>query len=162
MKNRLEIRDVIQAYHNIREIIDLLIERKGIKFEISDDAPSTFKGMKEFHENNGYFLVYDGGDHGFLGESYNIKFRALHDAMHLENDLSFSFEHEKQLSMVTQWEFMQIAYRELNKTQWETWCIGQVIQAEIRGQIEYFEANNKYVDDQKAFILDYLQVEEVA
>ena len=154
--------DIIQGYETIKEIIDIQLEKKDVSYQVSKDAPSTFKTMVESYDRLGTFLVYDGGDHGFLGKDYNIKFRALHDAMHYLLGLSFKFEDEKKLSMETQFEFMQVAYNDLGKTQWETWVIGQIIKAEIQGQIEYYEANKKYVSDQSSFVLNYLQVKEVA
>lgn len=158
----LTLTDLNNAYENIKLIIDIQLKRKGIKYIASQLAPNTFKGMKAYREDFGQFLVYSGGDHGLLGEEYNIKFRALHDAMHYEHNLSFKFEDERELSIITRWEFMQLAYNTIGLTQWETYCIGQVIKAEIEGQIDYYEKHGKYVDNQTDFIYNYFGIEEVA
>lgn len=150
--------DLFTGYNNIKRIIDMLIRTNNIAFRDSDKAPSTFKDMKQCYDKHGEYLVYNGGDHGLLGQEYNIKFRALHDAMHLENNLTFKFEDEKQLSDITKEIFMEIAWATLNLTTWETLVIGEIINAEIKGQIEYYEKHNSYVENQTDFIYDYLKV----
>lgn len=150
--------DVSKAYEYIKQIIDAKIRLYRIEYEVCNDAPNKYEDMVSSFETCNYFKVFGGGDHGHLGREYNIKFRALHDYMHYTNELSFSFADEKQLSMITQWEFMQYAYNRMGLTQWETYCIGQVIKAEIQGQIEYYEKNNQYVKNQTSFVLEYLGV----
>lgn len=167
---KMNIQDVTKAYDNIRWIIKGLLKRDKIDFEVCPDAPNTYKAMRESYEKTlrdsyrgvGYFRVYGGGDHGVLGREANIQFRALHDAMHYKHNLSFKFEDEKKLSDITKKEFMLYAYRNMGLTAWETYCIGEVINAEIRGQIEYYEKHGQYVSDQTKFILEYLGIEEVA
>lgn len=158
MENKIEMHELITGYKTIKEIIDLLIDRNEIKYQPSSDAPNNFNLVKKHFDNYGYFEVFNGGDHGFLGQKYNIRFRALHDYMHVKNNLTFSFVDEKQLSLLTQAKFSHIAWHELNKTAWECYVIRRILGAEIRGQIEYYELNKKYVDDQKDFILTYLKV----
>ena len=154
--------DVDKAYKNIKAIIDGMLNLNKIDFHVCPDAPSTYKAMRKAYEDSielngkGFFTVYGGGDHGLLGREYNIRFRALHDSMHYKHNLSFSFDDEKRLSDITKKEFMLHAYRILGLTQWETFVIGQVIDREIRGQIEYYELNKTYVNDQTKFILGEL------
>lgn len=158
MTNQLMHDDVKKAYEHIKRIIDAKLIQYDVKYTSQDVAPNTYKAMRLYRELLGQFVVFDGGDHGFLGEEYNIKFRAMHDFMHYTHRLSFSFKDEKELSRLTQWEFMQYAYNRMGLTQWETYCIGQVIKAEIQGQIEYYEENDQYVADQSSFVLEYLGV----
>lgn len=154
--------DVDKAYKNIKDIIDGMLNLNKIDFHVCPDAPSTYKAMRKAYEDSiklngkGFFTVYGGGDHGLLGREYNIRFRALHDSMHYKYDLSFSFEDEKKLSDITKKEFMLHSYRILGLTQFETFVIGQVIDREIRGQIEYYEVNKNYVANQAEFILGEL------
>ena len=149
--------ELIQAYNNIEKVIDRLITRYGIQYESSEDAPNTFKSMVNSYVEHGIFKVFDGGDHGYLGKAYNIKLRALHDFMHYYNGITFSFKDEKKLSDITVKLFAQTA-RELNISYTECFYIGQVMDAEIKGQIEYYEVNKTYVVNQMDFIDSYLNV----
>ena len=158
MSNNIDKQDLLRGYLNLMEIIDFYIESNDIKFQPSSSASQNFEVVKKHYNNYGYFEVYNGGDHGFLGQEYNIKFRALHDYMHVTNNLSFSFEDEKQLSIITQGKFWQIAWNDLGKSAWECFVIRKIIGAEIKGQIEYFEKNKEYVKDQTKFIEEYLNV----
>ena len=150
--------ELLTGYENIKKIIDVLVERYDVKYQTSCDASQNFEVVKKHYNNYGYFEVFNGGDHGHFGQHYNIKFRALHDYMHVTNNLSFSFKDEKELSDITVFLFSNIAWNELNKTAWESYIVRQIIGAEIRGQIEYYELNKKYVADQKEFINEYLKV----
>ena len=78
--------------------------------------------------------------------------------MHYDKGLSFSFQDEKILSALTVNEFRDVVYNRFNATHWEMVIVGEIINAEIRGQIEYYELNKSYVEDQKQFINDYLEV----
>jgi len=151
-------KDIDLAYSNIRTIIDKLMIRYQVNFKPSSNAPSTYKAMRSKRDENGYFVVYNGGDHGLLGEDYNIKFRALHDFMHYKHNLSFKFEDERKLSDITMITFSEMAWGELNITAWQTHCIRQVIDREIRGQIDYFETRGHYVPNQSVFILDHFNL----
>ena len=148
--------DLIRAYKDIKTIIDYMIEIKDIKFITSPLAPNTFKGMKAYFNDHGQFLVFNGGDHGMLGQEHNIKFRALHDYMHLANNLTFKFEDEKKLSDITVREFSSFAKNFLGLPSDRVFHIEKVIDREIRGQIEYYEANGDYIPCQKTFIVSQL------
>lgn len=150
--------DLEQGYLLIKKIIDILVNQNSINYGSSDKAPNTYKAMREFRDDNGYFLVYNGGDHGYLGKYYNIKFRAVHDSMHYSRGLTFSFEDEKELSDISATLFSSIALNELKSTYYEMYLVYNIIQAEIKGQIEYYELNNKYVTNQSKFIEEYLNV----
>jgi len=149
--------DIEQGYGILKEVIDHYIETHNIAFISSEIAPSTFEGMKAYYYDFGKFLVFSGGDHGYLGQEYNIKFRAVHDFMHLKYKLSFKFEDEKVLSGKTEADFGLIACYTLNKTASECHLLMAIIDAEIKGQIEYYEKNKEYVKDQREFINDYLK-----
>lgn len=151
--------EVLQAYDLIKQCIDWYIEKQDIKFISSNIAPNTYKGMRQYRDDFGQFLVYNGGDHGLLGQEYNIKFRALHDSMHYAHELSFKFEDEKTLSDITARQFALIAYYHFDATHYEIALIKRVINAEIKGQIEYYEKHGTYVKDQSKFILERLGVE---
>ena len=156
--NNITSEDISIGYNHIKQIIDTCIITDGINYNTSEDAPNNYKDMVRYYETHGKFLVYSGGDHGYLGEEYNIKFRALHDYMHWYHDLSFSYGDEKTLSNNTMKDFSAIAWHEMGLTAWECYVIRKIIDGEIRGQIEYYELTGKYVSNQVEFINDYLRV----
>ena len=151
MNIQITDQDLSNGYDLLKKVIDRVISVYGIEFIASDLAPNDFN----------QFLVYSGGDHGHLGNEYNVKFRAVHDSMHLSHDLTFSYVDEKKLSDITSIEFASIAYNVFNCTHFEMVVIKNIINAEIKGQIEYHEKNKEYVKDQSSFINDYLKVENV-
>lgn len=145
------------AYSNITKITDFLLDFYKIKFETSLIAPNNYKDMVKHYELNDYFLVYSGGDHGYLGYEYNTKFRALHDFMHYFHKLTFKFEDEKKLSDITADQFFKVG-KLMGLRLGECIDIADVITAEIKGQIEYYQVNKKYVDDQKKYIENYFNI----
>lgn len=149
--------DLLKAYSNIELIIDNLIKRYDIQYLEANDAPSTFKSMSAHYIEHGVFKVFNGGDHGYLGKEYNIKFRALHDFMHYYNGLTFSFKDEKELSRLTVKLFNKVGIS-IGLSYMDCYHISKVIDAEIRGQIEYYEQNKTYVPNQSEFISKYLKV----
>ena len=156
--NDVTLEDIERSYDLIKQCIDYAIKRDNIKFISSESAPNTYKDMRQYRDDFGQFLVYSGGDHGLLGEQYNIKFRALHDAMHYENELSFKFEDERILSEITSREFASIAYNRLGATHYEMMLVYSVIEAEIKGQIDYYEKYKSYIPNQTEYILSYFNI----
>lgn len=132
---------------------------KSIPYKSSLDAPSSFKAVCEHYRANGYFLIYSGSSDKtiFSSDEMNIKFRAYHDAGHYYHNLSFKFENEKKLGVI-----------QANELRWYALTMGydlsivnrirEIVLAEINGQIEYYEQNGKYLEDQKSYIINYLKV----
>ena len=153
----MNTQDITTGYNNIKKIIDYLIDCHNITFESSQDAPSTYDEMVAYYNKNGKFLVYNGGDTAnYLGHEYNLKFRELHDFMHYFYRLKFTFTDEKILSDITANQFYFVG-GELGLTIKECLVIKAIINAEIRGQIEYYELNKTYVPNQTEFIDKYLK-----
>jgi hypothetical protein len=152
---QITTQDITRGYELIKECIDFVIKRNNIQYIASPLAPNTYKGMRNYRDDMGHFLVYDGGDHGLLGEEYNIKFRALHDAMHYENELTFKFEDELTLSEMTSIEFSNIVVK-LGYSYRDSILVSKIVEAEIGGQIEYYKKHKEYVPDQTKFIYQYL------
>lgn len=155
----MKICEIKQGYEHIKIIIDLLIEKYDIEYKAhSDCGTMTYAAMVGAYLASGKFIVYSGGDHGFLGEEYNIKFRALHDFMHYQTNLTFSFKDERLLSRITGALFSNMgAILKLNRSVRNN--IQAIIEAEIGGQIEYYAKHKKYVTNQKQFIIDYFNKE---
>jgi len=156
-RNDMKKQDITTGYNNIKKIIDYLIDCHKITFESSQDAPSTYNEMVAYYNKNGKFLVYNGGDTAnYLGHEYNLKFRALHDFMHYFNNLKFTFTDEKILSDITANQFYLIGL-DMGLDIRNCLIIKAIINAEIKGQIEYYELNKTYVPNQTEFIDNYLK-----
>ena len=158
MKNIITKEDLLDGYRIIRILIDLYIDDHGIDYIIAEDAPQTFTQMKAMKEKHGKFIVYNGGDHGHLGKEYNIKFRAMHDFMHLKHGLTFKYTDEKKLSELTAEVLSDMSWN-FGFSAWDGYLVRKIIKAEIGGQIEYYEKHKEYVKDQSKFIEQYLEVE---
>lgn len=131
----------------------------GTKYKVVDNAPNTYRSMVRSRHAEGLFLINGDANETsiYSSNSYNIKFRALHDSMHFFEGLTFSFKDEKILSNKTEESFYVWAIMTgQDDTVIKNTC--KVIHAEITGQIEYYEKNDKFLDDQLTYILDYLEV----
>lgn len=142
------------GYNLLKGAIRDYIDMYQVSYKVTDNAPSTYNDMVESREALGYFVVYNGGDHGHLGWVFNAMFRAVHDHGHFTEKLTFKFNDERQLGKL---QAVQLAtmpcvpkkYREL---------VRSIVLAEINGQIDYYEQNKEYVKDQTEFINNYMGV----
>lgn len=150
-----------QDYEKALEILELYIESesKKVNYKTSLDAPSKYLEMRKFRDENGYFLIYSGASETtiFSSNEINIKFRAIHDAEHYNNKLNFSFNDEKLLSELQASKAALWAYG-AGYTQFESYNVLKIVNAEIKGQIEYYEVNGKFLENQKEYIENYLKV----
>lgn len=130
---------------------------KSIPYKSSLEAPSSYKAVCDFYNANGYFLIYSGSSDKtiFSNNEMNIKFRAYHDAGHYYNSLSFKFKDEKKLGKIQANELENVAVAMGYNLEIAS-HIESIVLAEINGQIEYYEKHNKYLEDQKAYILNLL------
>ena len=150
--------DILNGYDNIKKIIDFLLTQHDVQFETSENAPSKYKDMVEYYKKNGKFLIFNGGDTAnYLGHEYTLKFRALHEFMHYFYELKFTFKDEKTLSDITAHQFYLVGL-DMNLSIKECLIIKAIMNAEIKGQIEYYELNKNYVENQIEFIDNYLQI----
>jgi hypothetical protein len=157
----MKIKEIESSYEVIKQIIDVLLNRFSVSYRADSDCGTmTYEAMLGAYLSHGIFVVYSGGDHGFLGEEYNIKFRALHDYLHYATRLSFSFAHERQLSRITGALFSNEVGKLRGNRSTVRKTVQRIIEAEIGGQIDYYEKHRQYVKDQKQFIIDYLTGEQ--
>jgi len=149
--------ELLEAYKALTHCIDEYISKYDIKFISSELAPSTYKGMIEYREEFGQFLVYSEGDHGFLGQEANIKFRAVHDHGHYTLGLNFSVKDETELSNHSMYEFRGIA-KDLGYSQEISDNVAKIIDCEVRQQREYYDITGEYVENQRQFVMGKLLV----
>jgi hypothetical protein len=148
MNRRLE-----RAYKNLKKICKAYARQEGIRFQASPVAPDTYEGMKEYFLKHGHFLVYNGGDHGFLGKKGNLLFRAVHDYTHLVYALGFNFQDETQLAEVTKEIFGEIG-EGLGLSSEAIQDVKKLLHIEMKDQIDYYYEKGEFVKDQKQFILE--------
>lgn len=154
----MELKQFNQAVNDLKKCIDAYIIKHNVKYERSLNAPSTYKTMRQIRDYRGFFLVYSGASEScILGSEYNIRFRAVHDHGHYKYGLRFTFAHEKTLSGIQAFELSLIA-QELGMDNERCRNVLLVVDAEIRGQIEYYEKHKEYVTDQTKYCKQYLGV----
>jgi hypothetical protein len=134
------------------------VESQKIDYRESETAPSTYKAMRETRDRLGYFVIYNGASlTSIFSPEINVKFRAVHDSFHYFFELGFTFNEEKHLSELQALDFyftaLRAGYSELIAD-----SIYKIVNAEIRGQIEYYEKNKKFIKNQREYILNYLNV----
>ncbi len=116
-------------------------QAKGLVYLVKDIAPSTTIDLF----NSTSLIIWSGASELTIYQdaSINYMFRALHDSMHIKTGLDFSIKSEIELGKIQASKQTSDLMREL-------------FYSEIVGQALYFEKNNKFIDNQVQFTLDYL------
>ena len=123
-------------------------------FYASKEAPHTFEGLQLWAANNELGVdplpVYSGGSEGSIyGTAQgNYEFRAWHDLIHLTENLSFAIASELQ---VAEWHCNVLKYIKA------PYAVIAAIDADVRGQILYYQGTNLYVGNQIRFVEDCLK-----
>lgn len=112
--------------------------------EPTPDAPNSYKALKPY-KNAVILPVFNGDcDHTIHNTPQdNINFRAWHDCIHLQYDLSFKSEHEKAVGLIHCDQLRLIGA--------PTHVINAVY-FDVIGQIEYYNKYNEFVGNQKQFV----------
>lgn len=152
----------LSDFNNAVSLLEQWIEHAQLAvpyYPSNDAAPNTYKDMRESYDKHKIFFINSEASDTtiYSHKKYNIMFRAIHDKMHYDYELSFKFEDEKTLSKITEQVFLQWCL-DNNKCLDTAFNAMKVINAEIRGQIEFYEENNDFVVNQKEYVLDYLNV----
>ena len=149
--------DFDQACNILELFIDANIH--AVPFRVVDDAPSSYKSMRAFYHDHGYFGINGQASNKTIYSSAlkNIQFRAIHDQMHYTHKLTFSFKDEKILSQLTAQKVRSWAW-DNGFTAFQCSNVYKLVNAEIKGQIEFYEKNKQFIDDQSAYIMKYLGV----
>ena len=120
-------------------------------FDVSDDAPSTYKDLCAHLDAGNRMLVFKGGsDHTiYSSPEVNWALRAWHDWCHWRGHHDLTTDGERAVCD------MQMQHlRELDGSQAERW--GRIIRAEIVGQAEYYRLHKRFPDDQRGFAEAYM------
>lgn len=122
-------------------------------FYAQPEAPSTLDGIIGHYRATGRVRVWDGAsDHTIFGSPrVNHAFRAWHDLCHIAGNFPFTLEGEKAAAEMQKghlkWLFP-------DHPSLERWC--RLIDIEVVGQAEHFEATGQFPEDQRAFALERL------
>ncbi|MGI1661363.1 hypothetical protein ACRDNQ_03895 [Palleronia sp. KMU-117] len=123
------------------------------QYVVSDDAPGTFRALKE-HLDAGKTLVVAaaGSDYTVFGTpEVNWAFRAWHDWVHWRFEYDFSLPGEA-ATCSKQIEHLYTYFP--GSPHLERWS--RLLVAEVIGQRQYYERHRAYVDDQRAFAVAYI------
>lgn len=150
--------DFDQACNILELFIDSYVSR--VAYKVVDNAPSSYKAMRIFKVKHGYFGIEGGASDKTIYSTplKNIQFRAIHDYMHFTEELTFSFKDEKILSEFTAQKIRSWAW-DNGFTAFQCSNVYKLVNAEIKGQIEYYEQHKQFINDQSAYIKQYLGVE---
>jgi hypothetical protein len=127
-------------------------------FDVSEDAPNSFKSLKSEFQERGRITVYSGNseDTIFGDATTNHMARAWHDWCHLSLKADFTFAGE---AAACELQCRQlIAY--LGQKEGEP--AANILRAEVLGQIAYYQRHKHYVGHQREFVVQYLENPDVA
>lgn len=121
---------------------ELRKQMRGITYSVADVAPATYADLVAHGRN---MVVWSGASDNTIWGSpeSNHMFRAWHDSIHLAYGLDFSKSGE-------------LAVAELSRSKLGG-VIGNVVYAEVAGQVEYFERFGDFPKDQLNFTLAYMR-----
>ena len=128
-------------------------------FDVSPDAPGTYKGLKAHLDAGKRLVVYDGGCEGtiYADPAVNHAFRAWHDWSHWKGDHDFSLQGE---CCVFDMQPRHLLYVYGDTEQTLRWI--DILRAEVIGQRVYYGRHKRYVEDQRGFIEAFLKNPEDA
>jgi hypothetical protein len=134
-------------------LIDTILEYKGIKFDMTDDASLDYRSIVKYYNNHARLIVWSGAsDCTIFGpKEYNYKFRAWHDLHHIVNGYDFSESGEYQTYTSQMEDVMATA-----KSWQDCKFFGKVLDIEINRQFDFREKNGYFVEDQRDFMLQHL------
>ncbi len=121
-------------------------------FDVSDDAPGTYKALTTHYEKTGRVLVWSGASEFsvYACRETNYAFRAWHDSKHILFNLPFDMAGEVEVMRLQQADVRAL----YDGRQADLFCA--ILEAEVIGQGEYNNLYGGYPVDQFAFVAAYL------
>lgn len=121
----------------------LIAMASKLVFEAKDIAPNTYADLRA---NTGSLVVFAGAsDSTIYGDPYvNWCFRAFHDYLHISMNAEFSLEGE----ILVAREHARLIGSD---------GLGDILMAEVKGQVEYFAKHGAFPVNQYEFIAGYLK-----
>lgn len=129
---------------------------KPIGYRVADFAPDTDMPMFAQAKLGSGLVIWSGGSETSIFDcpSDNWAFRAWHDSTHLVGNAGFLCENEDFVCQLQ--KAAMFARFGANRM---TEQFARLIDCEISGQCGYFEKTGQFVENQKAFTIDYLSKE---
>lgn len=123
------------------------------------EAPDSLKKLKAEYAARKRITVFSGSSEHtiFADAGINQDFRAWHDYCHLTLNADFSLEGE---TAACNLQSLHIRQR-YGEGETSAFMI-QLLEAEVIGQALYYRRYKSYIDNQRAFVMDYIQNPEGA
>lgn len=135
-----------------------LMQRKII-YEPTDNSAlcDSLEKITEYYLNSGRVLIHSGNsDKTIFGpDGGNFFFRAVHDYVHIQEQLPFTLDGEKAVLRV-QIQHVLKNYKQAGLTGAEALRCIAFLDEEIVGQAEHFARTGEFPNDQRAFARAYL------
>ena len=134
---------------------DYVVSLMAPRFRVSASQFADFAEMRENYRAFGILTVNANFcDHTIYGSAWtNLQFRAWHDSAHIACDSDFSRTGE---TAAMRYQIAQVwkltGPTDETKHRWA--CI---LDAEILGQLDAYELTGEFVEDQRAFCVEYLK-----
>lgn len=127
-------------------------------FDVAEDAPNSFTALKAEFQERGQITVYSGNsqDTIFGNVRINHMARAWHDWAHLSLGADFSVAGETAACELQCRQLIDHLGLEEGKR------AANILQAEVIGQVAYYQRHKRYVRRQKDFVLQYLKNPDIA
>lgn len=115
----------------------------------TENAPNSYKDLKAWSDNHVIgkdpLPVFSGGCSStiFESEKANYLFRSWHDAIHINEGLSFTVSDEVKVSDIhcSVLTYLKAPYN-----------VVKAIEADVKGQVYYHSITGQYVNNQKLFV----------
>jgi hypothetical protein len=122
-------------------------------YDVSPDAPTSLEALTAHIQATGRIVVSsENSDATIYGDpEHNFAFRAFHDWCHWRYQLPFTLDGEREVCKRQQ-EIVRQVFGPGTAT--ERFCA--LIECEVVGQAEYFEAYGHFPEDQRAFAEQWL------
>jgi len=128
-------------------------------YDVGSNAPSSLEELKDHVKKTGRIMV--SGEHCetsiFGDKEVNCAFRAWHDFHHLQGNHEFTPEGEYQVCKKQCEDIIKVYGGSVQSQEFI-----EYIRADILGQGEYFGVYQEFPQDQKAFVLAYVEHGEEA
>lgn len=125
------------------------------------DAPKTFEELHKHFNRTNRIKVYDGACENTIFDcaEHNMAFRAWHDYHHLRLNAPFTLQGELEVMRAQQNDLIRLygtpgAPMNAQPERVKRWC--DIIEAEVKGQVEFYQEHGYFVRNQMQFVRKYL------
>mgnify|MGYP003640294397 CR=1 FL=1 len=146
MNNILET-DVNKAILEIKTFLKVQSNKcafKGWRFYLDNDAPESFKALKEHKASKMLPIATAGSNTSIYGTKFNTLFRFYHDVTHLKLDKGFSLEGE--LAVIDK------HIKDIKESGLLSPLAIQIFLIDTKGQVEYYFHHKSFVKNQRTFL----------